>query len=55
VTQRTTRHGLAVARNLDRFIEDEALPGTGIEGDAFWKDFASLVDDLTQKNRALLA
>ena len=55
MTQRTTRHGLAVARNLDRFIEDEALPGTGIESDAFWKGFASIVDDLAPSNRALLA
>ena len=45
----------AVARNLDRFIEDEALPGTGIESDAFWKGFAAIVDDLSPSNRALLA
>jgi malate synthase len=37
------------------FIEEQALPGTGLEPDAFWKGFAKLVSELTPKNRALLA
>ena len=55
VSERIDRHGLKVARNLDRFIESEVLPGTGVDGERFWKGFAALVDDLTPKNRALLA
>jgi malate synthase len=54
VSERSNRHGLQVAPNLDRFVEDELLPGTGVDGDAFWKGFAALVDDLAPKNRALL-
>jgi len=51
----TTRHRLQVATPLARFIEDEVLPGTGIEADAFWQGFDALVADLTPKNAALLA
>ena len=55
MSERIDRHGLKVARNLDRFIENEVLPGTGVDGERFWQGFAALVDDLTPKNRALLA
>src|SRR5258706_13325683 len=53
--ERTERHGLRVAAILDRFIEDEAMPGIGIDGAGFWKGFSALVHDLAPKNRALLA
>jgi len=49
------RHGLKVDPALDRFLTDQALPGTGIAADAFWKGFSALVHDLAPKNRALLA
>ena len=55
MTQRTQHHGLQVAANLSQFIEKEALPGSGLDADAFWKGFAALVHDLAPKNRALLA
>ncbi len=49
-------HGrLAVAAPLHRFIEDEALPGTGVDPADFWRGFDALVADLTPINRALLA
>lgn len=48
-------HGLQVDEGLARFIETEALPGTGVAPDAFWQGFAALVHDLTPQNRALLA
>ncbi|TIM03803.1 MAG: malate synthase G, partial [Mesorhizobium sp.] len=37
------------------FVAREALPGTGIEADAFWNGFSAIVHDLAPKNRALLA
>jgi malate synthase len=55
MTQFIERHGFKVAGVLDRFITEEALPGTGIDADHFWKGFAALIDDLTPKNRSLLA
>lgn len=46
--------GIEVDRTLRRFLEDEALPGTGIEPGAFWFGFSALLRDLTPENRRLL-
>ena len=32
--------GLKVADVLKRFVDEEALPGTGIEAEAFWSSFS---------------
>ena len=55
MSERVARHGLRVAGQLDRFIENEVLPGTGIDSARFWNGFDALVHDLAPKNRALLA
>ena len=55
MAQRTERAGLQVDTILARFLEDEALPGTGISAPAFWDGFAGLLADFAPKNRALLA
>ncbi|VVD92964.1 malate synthase G [Pandoraea soli] len=55
MTSTSQRGGLTVADNLIAFIEKEALPGTGVDVDAFWKGFDAIVHDLGPKNRALLA
>ena len=55
MTDRTTVHGLQVATNLHRFIEDQVLPGTGIDAATFWKGFDAIVSDLAPRNIALLA
>ncbi|AHL73896.1 malate synthase [Stutzerimonas stutzeri] len=55
MTERVTLGRLQVAANLHRFVEDEVLPGTGVEAAAFWSGFDQLVHDLAPKNRALLA
>ncbi len=49
------KDGIEVDESLVRFIENEALPGTGIEADRFWRGFAQLVNDFGPRNRALLA
>ena len=55
MTQTTKASGLQVAANLFQFVEQEALPGTGVDSKAFWNGFDALVHDLSPKNRALLA
>ncbi|MDT0512512.1 malate synthase G [Halomonas sp. LES1] len=55
MTQRVTRHRLQVAAELDRFINEQALPGTGVDAEAFWAGVDALFHDLTPKNRELLA
>ncbi len=55
MSARTKIHGLQVATELYRFIEDQVLPGTGIESAAFWAGFDQIVADLAPKNAALLA
>mgnify|MGYP002783543298 CR=1 FL=1 len=52
---RTPIHSLHVDAALAAFVNDEVLPGTGIEPAAFWAGFDALVRDLAPKNAALLA
>ena len=52
---RVVRAGLEVDDELADFVETEALPGTGIAAEAFWRDFAAILADLAPRNRALLA
>ena len=54
-TQRTEVNGLQVATILYDFINDQVLPGTGVDADTYWKGFADVVAELGPKNRALLA
>ena len=55
MTDRTSIHGLQVATELFRFVEDQVLPGTGVDSAAFWAGFDAIVRDLAPKNAALLA
>jgi len=55
MTARTTIHGLQVATELHRFIEEKVLPASGVASDVFWKGFDAIVSDLAPKNIALLA
>jgi len=51
----TPRAGLEVAGELAAFIEAEALPGTGLEADAFWSGVAAIFARFAPENRRLLA
>jgi len=54
-TPRTRQHGLDIATELHDFIENQVLPGTGVDSTDFWKGFDAIVTDLAPKNAALLA
>jgi malate synthase len=55
MTERIQTGSLRVAKVLYDFVNDEALPGTGLEAAFFWPALESIIDDLTPRNRALLA
>jgi len=55
MTARTSIHSLQVATELARFVEDQVLPGTGIDAAHFWKGFDEIVREFAPKNIALLA
>ena len=51
---RVQTNGLQVAPVLHSFIEQEALNGTGVSAEAFWKGLAGLVRDFAPRDRELL-
>ncbi len=55
MTERIRSGKLAIARELHEFITAEAIPGTGLDPEAFWNGLERILDDLTPENRALLA
>ncbi|NRB19323.1 MAG: malate synthase G [Rhodobacteraceae bacterium] len=55
MTARVEKRGLQVAAEYADFIEQAALPGTGVAVDAFWLGLSQLVHEFGPENRALLA
>ena len=55
MTDRIEAGALQVDKEMYDFINDEALPGTGIAPEAFWSGFDKLIHDLSLRNRELLA
>ncbi|WP_343351163.1 malate synthase G [Pseudomonas sediminis] len=55
MTERVQVGGLQVAKALYDFVNNEAIPGTGIAADQFWAGAAAVIKDLAPKNHALLA
>jgi malate synthase len=54
MSDRVTRGALQVARVLYDFVNQEALPGTGVHADAFWTGFDALMRELAPRNAQLL-
>ena len=52
--QRIRKAGLSVDAALADFIEQRALPGTGLNPDTFWQGFAALIHEFGPRNRSLL-
>lgn len=55
MTARVQQGKLAIAQELFDFIEQKALPNSGITSADYWAAFEQIVTDLTPKNKALLA
>ena len=55
MTDYQNRAGLEVATPLIDFVETEALPGSGVETDAFWAGLDAIIRDLAPRNAELLA
>ncbi len=51
MTERIEQFGLQVASPLYQMIESEALPGTGVSSQQFWKGLSELIHDLGPVNR----
>ena len=45
---------LTVDESLYNFLNDEALPGTGLDKSQFWNGFSKIVNDLAPENQTLL-
>jgi malate synthase len=55
MTEFLDRSGLSVDSRLADFVEQRALPGTGLDVTKFWEDFADLLGKFAPENAALLA
>ncbi|OZF45974.1 malate synthase G [Rhodococcus sp. 14-2470-1a] len=54
MTDRVSVGGLQVAQVLYDFVQNEALPGTGVDSEKFWSGVEAVITDLAPKNKALL-
>lgn len=55
MSERVQVGGLNVATVLYDFVENEALPNSGVESETFWAGAESVIADLAPRNRELLA
>ena len=52
---RVERSGLQVDQRLADFVEQQALPGSGVDAGTLWDGLSKLIHDFSDENRALLA
>ncbi|PRA49656.1 MULTISPECIES: malate synthase G [Pseudomonas] len=55
MTEHVQVGGLQVAKVLFDFVNNEAIPGTGLTAEQFWAGADKVIHDLAPKNKALLA
>ena len=53
MTEMLDRAGLKVAAPLVRFVEERALPGTGLDADGFWAGLGAIYRALRARERRL--
>lgn len=54
MSERIHHSGLQIAKPIFDLLAQEVCPGSGIEADNFWRDFAAIIRDLAPINRQLL-
>ena len=54
MSDRIEKYGLNIDAKLVNFIESEAIPGTGVDVQKFWKGFAEIIEKLGPINKSLL-
>ena len=52
--KKTAINNLKVDENLLDFVDNEAIPGTGIDPKKFWSDFDKSIHELSPKNKELI-
>ena len=52
--KKVTINDLRIDENLIKFINEEAIPGTGLDSEHFWKEFSNIVHELAPKNKNLI-
>ena len=50
-----SQNGIQIAQELFDFVNDRALPGTGVARAKFWNEFADLLGHFAPRNAELLA
>ncbi len=55
MSEYVSQNGIQIARELFDFVNDRALPGTGVDGAGFWTGFAELLGNFAPRNAELLA
>ena len=55
MSEYVSQNGIQIARELFDFVNDQALPGTGVDGAKFWAGFADLLGTFAPRNAELLA
>jgi malate synthase len=55
MTDYIMQSGIRIASELVHFVDSKALPGTGLDAEAFWAGFATILEKMVPTNRALLA
>ncbi len=55
MSEYVNHNGFQIARKLFDFVNDRALPGTGVDQDKFWSGFAGFLDRFAPRNAELLA
>ena len=54
MSEYVSQNDIQIAKVLFDFVNDRALPGTGVDGAQFWRDFANLLGDFAPRNAELL-